>query len=35
MSDSAVDVLVIGAGVSGLATAMHIARSGRSLCIVA
>ncbi len=34
MSDSAVDVLVIGAGVSGLATAMHIAKSGRSLCIV-
>jgi L-2-hydroxyglutarate oxidase LhgO len=34
MSDSAVDVLVIGAGVSGLASAMHIAQRGRSLCIV-
>jgi L-2-hydroxyglutarate oxidase LhgO len=34
MSDSAVDVLVIGAGVSGLASALHIANSGRTLCIV-
>ena len=34
MSDAAVDVLVIGAGVSGLATAVHVAQAGRSLCIV-
>jgi L-2-hydroxyglutarate oxidase LhgO len=34
MSDAAIDVLVIGAGVTGLATAAHIARTGRSLCIV-
>jgi L-2-hydroxyglutarate oxidase LhgO len=34
MSDAVVDVLVIGAGVTGLAAAAHIAGSGRSLCIV-
>jgi L-2-hydroxyglutarate oxidase LhgO len=34
MSDAAIDVLVIGAGVTGLATAVHVARTGRSLCIV-
>jgi L-2-hydroxyglutarate oxidase LhgO len=33
MSDAAVDLLVIGAGVTGLATAMHVAQSGRSVCI--
>jgi L-2-hydroxyglutarate oxidase LhgO len=34
MSNEAVDVLVIGAGVSGLATAGRIARSGRSVGVV-
>ena len=34
LSDASVDVLVIGAGVSGLATAAHLARAGHSLCIV-
>jgi L-2-hydroxyglutarate oxidase LhgO len=34
VSDAAIDVLVIGAGVTGLATAMHVMRTGRSLCIV-
>jgi L-2-hydroxyglutarate oxidase LhgO len=34
MSNAAVDVLVIGAGVTGLAAAAHIARSSRSVCIV-
>ena len=34
MSDAAIDVLVIGAGVTGLATAARIASTGRSLCVV-
>jgi L-2-hydroxyglutarate oxidase LhgO len=34
MADAAVDVLVIGAGVSGLASATHLARTGISVCLV-
>jgi L-2-hydroxyglutarate oxidase LhgO len=34
MADAAVDVLVIGAGVSGLASAAHLARTGISVCLV-
>ena len=34
MANEVVDVLVIGAGVSGLASAAHLAKSGRSVGIV-
>jgi L-2-hydroxyglutarate oxidase LhgO len=34
MSDAAVDVLIVGAGVTGLAAALEIARAGHSTCIV-
>ena len=34
MADASVDVVVIGAGVTGLASALHNSRAGRSVCVV-